>query len=165
MKFEKSPILGLTIFTPEIFHDFRGEYVETYNKASYCQHCPVFVQDDVSISRKNVLRGLHGDFKTYKLIQCLFGEFYLVVVDMRPDSITYKKWEAFTLNDKERKQVLVPPLHVNGHLCLTETCLFSYKQSEYYTGAENQTSVKWNDPTINIFWPINNPILSRRDYA
>jgi len=165
---ESSKISGLKIITPDVFHDFRGEYVETFNRCKYSfenlDGTPVeFVEDDISVSSKYVLRGLHGDEKTWKLIQCLEGSFYYVVVDMRKDSATYLNWESFTLNEKNRQQVLVPAGCANGHLVLSERCIFSYKQSCYYSGMRNQFTVRWDDPKLSIFWPVQTPILSERD--
>lgn len=165
---ESQKIKDLRIITPYVFHDFRGEYVETFNKKDYVFIDPDgqqvdFVEDDASVSRQGVLRGLHGDSKTWKLIQCLIGEIYFVVVDMRKDSPTYLNWEAFTVNEKNRIQILVPAGCANGHLCISERCLFSYKQSQYYSGMENQFTVRWDDPKLNIFWPIKSPMISVRD--
>jgi dTDP-4-dehydrorhamnose 3,5-epimerase len=161
-------IQDLKIITPYTFYDFRGEYVETFSKKEYLfkdaeGNAVEFVEDDISVSKHGVLRGLHGDSKTWKLIQCLEGEIYIVVVDMRKDSTTYLNWEAFSVNEKNRTQILVPAGCANGHLCLTERCIFSYKQSQYYSGMENQFTVKWNDPKLQIFWPINDPMISVRD--
>ena len=164
MKVEDGKIKGVKIITPESFHDFRGEYVETYNEKYYEAVLNIhFVEDDISVSRYGVMRGLHGDDKTWKLIQCLYGAFYFVVVDMREDSSTYLQSETFTINDKNRKQILVPAGCGNGHICLTDMCIFSYKQSEYYNGANKQFTVKWNDKRFNLHLPIPNPILSERD--
>lgn len=165
---ESTKIADLKVVTPCVFHDFRGEYVETFSAKRYeffdsDGRQIEFVEDDISVSRQNVLRGLHGDVKTWKLIQCLYGEFYYVVVDMRKDSETYLNWEAFAVNDKNRKQVLVPAGCANGHLCLSEKCIFSYKQSQYYQSADEQFTVRWDDPKLKIYWPIKNPILSQRD--
>ncbi len=165
---ESSRIRDLRVIQPPVFHDFRGEYVETFRADRYrftdADGQPVvFVEDDVSVSRKGVLRGLHGDRKTWKLIQCLYGAIYFVVADLRPDSPTYLNWEAFAVNDRNRWQILVPAGCVNGHLCLTELCIFSYKQSEYYAGAAGQFTVRWDDPKLAIRWPIRDPILSQRD--
>ena len=162
-------INDLKIIHTNVFYDFRGEYVETFSKKGYEEFKdyngqPIeWLEDDISVSRQSVLRGLHGDSKTWKLIQCLWGEFYYVVVDMRKDSSTYLNWEAFTLNDKNRMQVLVPAGCANGHLVLSDKCIFSYKQSQYYSGMENQFTVRWNDPKLNIFWPVKEPMLSVRD--
>ena len=152
---------GLRLIIPDIFHDFRGEYVETYNDMDWDLGVK-FVQDDISVSKHNVLRGLHGDNITWKLVQCLFGSFYLVIVDCRKDSPTYNKWHGYTLNDKNRHQILIPPGCANGHLCLSDSCLFHYKQSAYYQGADKQFTLRWN--ALNeVFWPISNPVLSERD--
>lgn len=165
---ESTKIKDLRIITPYVFHDFRGEYVETFNKKDYVfagqdGSQVEFVEDDASISKYGVLRGLHGDSKTWKLIQCLIGEIYFVVVDMREESPTYLNWEAFSVNEKNRTQILVPAGCANGHLCLTDRCLFSYKQSQYYSGMENQFTVRWDDPKLGIFWPIKEPLVSVRD--
>ena len=116
-------------------------------------------------STRDVLRGLHGDFETWKYITCPYGEVYFVIVDIRKDSDTYLKWESHILNDKNHIGVLVPPGFVNGHLCITKECLFHYMMSytEKYVDVEYQNVVKWNDERIGISWPINNPILAQRD--
>ena len=136
---ESRAVEGLGVFTPDVFHDFRGEYVETWNHKDWPN---VFVQDDISVSRKHVLRGLHGDAHTVKLVQCLHGAFYLAVVDCRRGSQTFGNVETFTLNDKGRQQVLIPAGCANGHLCLTETCIFGYKQSALYAGPEQQFTLR-----------------------
>ena len=122
-----------------------------------------FKQDDISVSNKNVLRGFHGDENTHKLISCLHGSIYQVIVDMRPDSPTYLKWEAFSLNEKNRLQILIPPMFGNAHLVMSDVAIFHYKQSTLYEGQGKQFTVKWDDPKIGVNWPINNPILSERD--
>lgn len=154
----------LLIKSPTVFEDFRGVYVETYNKQLY-QEAGIgidFVQDDISMSSRHVLRGIHGDQETWKLISCLHGKFYLVVVDWDSDSPQYGQWVSFTLSDQNHMQVLVPPKHGNGHLVLSETAIFSYKQTTYYNRA-GQFTLQWNDPQLNIWWPVSNPILSQRD--
>ena len=126
------------------------------------QHSNVnFVQDDFSLSRRNVLRGLHGDFETWKLISCPFGEIYFVAVDMRNESSTYLKWETFVLSPKHPKFILIPPGFANGHLILSETAVFHYKQSTYY--GTKQFTVKHDDSRLKIFWPNVNVIKSERD--
>ena len=154
---------GLITFEPKSFFDVRGEYVNTYNSHDYKFLNLQFVEDDYSISRKNVLRGLHGDSKTKKLIQCLQGSILLAVADLRKNSSSYLKTRAYAVNDKNRLQVLVPEGCVNGHLVLSDSCIFSYKQTELYSGAENQISVRYDDPWLKIPWQIDNPILSIRD--
>jgi dTDP-4-dehydrorhamnose 3,5-epimerase len=154
----------LVIRPPTVFEDFRGSYVETYNEKLY-QAAGIavsFVQDDISVSSRHVLRGIHGDRETWKLISCLHGKFYLVVVNQVQGSPHFGKWESFVLSDRNRLQVLVPPGHGNGHLVLSDEAIFHYKQSTYYNRATQFTCL-WNDPKLNIWWPIKNPIVSRRD--
>jgi|TARA_R110000822_G_scaffold217168_2_gene351670 dTDP-4-dehydrorhamnose 3,5-epimerase len=164
MKFKYTDTLGIAVITPDVFHDFRGEYVETWNSETYKVFYDVeFKQDDISTSVKHTLRGLHGDFTTWKLVSCLYGSLLQVVVDMRPESRTYLKHELFSINDKNRNQILIPPGFANGHLVMSDFGIFSYKQSTLYGGASKQFTVRWDDPKVGIEWPINNPILSSRD--
>lgn len=161
---EKTNLKGVLLVKPGIFRDFRGEFVETYNENLYKEKGIEvdFVQDDISTSKKDVLRGIHGDDKTWKLISCLYGEIYQVIVNCDKESEDFGKWQSFILSDKNRHQLLIPPKHGNAYLVLSEMAVFSYKQSTYYD-RESQFSYKWNDPNFGIFWPIKNPILSERD--
>jgi dTDP-4-dehydrorhamnose 3,5-epimerase len=154
----------LVIEPPTVFEDFRGAYVETYNRRLYAEAgiAVDFVQDDISVSSRNVLRGIHGDTRTWKLISCLHGQFYLVVVNWDPDSPQCGKWEGFTLSDRNRLQILVPPRFGNGHLVLSEVAIFHYKQSTEYDRA-GQFTLLWDDPRLGIWWPTRSPILSQRD--
>jgi dTDP-4-dehydrorhamnose 3,5-epimerase len=164
MILKKSPLLKLVTFTPQIHEDHRGTFVEHFNlegiaKAGFDL---IFVRDCFSTSSKNVLRGIHYDDKTWKLIQCLSGEIYFVVVNMEPESPDYLKWESFTLSDRNRTQVLVPPMYGNGHLVLSDRCIFHYKMTEYYDPA-GEKILKWDDPRTRIDWPAKDPILSEKD--
>jgi dTDP-4-dehydrorhamnose 3,5-epimerase len=158
-------LTGVKLIHPSTnFEDFRGSYVETYNKELF-QNAGIteeFIQDDISTSTKNVLRGIHGDQETSKLITCLYGSFYLIVVNQDRDSPEFGKWESFTLSDSNRLQVLVPPKFGNGHLVLSDKAIFHYKQTTNYNRA-SQFTILWNDPNFNFWWPVKNPILSRRD--
>ena len=165
MKVEKTKLDGvLQITPPTLFEDWRGEYVETYNEQLYREQGieVQFVQDDISVSDRHVLRGLHGDAITWKLISCLYGKFYLVVVNNDPESPQYRKWASFVLSDANRKQVLIPPKFGNGHLVLSDKAIFHYKQNTYYDRA-GQFTLLWNDPELNLWWPVPNPLVSRRD--
>lgn len=164
MKVTKTKLQGVLLIKPDIFQDHRGYYIETYNEELYVEHGikVKFIQDDISVSEKNVLRGIHGDNETRKLISCLHGEFYLVVVNCDCNSENFGKWQSFKLSDKNRLQVLVPPKYGNAHLALTDKVIFHYKQSTYYN-PKKQFTYKWNDSRFNIAWPIKNPVLSRRD--
>jgi dTDP-4-dehydrorhamnose 3,5-epimerase len=150
------------IYQPDSFEDFRGELYTLFKQE---EHELVFNHDKVSVSRQNVLRGLHGDSKSWKLITCLSGVVYLVVVDNRPESPNYLKWDNIVLSETNRKQALVPPGFANGHLVLSNIATFFYKWSYpgEYPDVKDQFTLKWNDPRINIHWPIDNPILSLRD--
>jgi dTDP-4-dehydrorhamnose 3,5-epimerase len=150
------------IYQPEPFEDFRGELYTLFKQDD---HKLVFNHDKVSISRKHVLRGMHGDSKSWKHISCLAGEVLVVVIDNRPESENYLKWDSIVLSSKNKKSILVPPMFANGHLVLSDEATFFYKWA--YPGAypdvQDQFTLKWNDPKIGIYWPISNPILSKRD--
>jgi dTDP-4-dehydrorhamnose 3,5-epimerase len=146
--------------------DPRGWFMATHVAGELDRFTPApirFVEDDLSWSRKGVLRGLHADTLTWKLVQCVWGEVFLAVADLRRQSPTHGRTHWLTLKAESGRQVLVPPGCGAGHQCLSEQCLFSYKQSRSYTGAGAQLCVRWNDPSLAIPWPISDPILSPRD--
>jgi len=152
---------------PKPFHDYRGE-MWTFWEDEYDLLPPKnkFKISKFTRSRKNVLRGLHGDEETWKHVSCVWGEIYLVVVDNRPHSANYLKWDSFTITDRNHLSVLIPPGFVNGHICLSEECLFHYAQSypSSYVDVERQDVLKWNDVRLDIDWPTGvKPILSERD--
>lgn len=161
---ERTKLDGVLLIKPSIFEDHRGRYVEIYNEDLYRKYDidVKFIQDDISVSSKHVLRGIHGDSETWKLISCLYGKFYLVVLNWDESSPQFGEWQSFVLSEHNRLQVLVPPKFGNGHLVLSEQAIFHYKQSTSYNRA-GQFTVLWNDKKLNIWWPIKNPILSRRD--
>ena len=162
---KKSKLDGVLIIKPPtIFKDYRGFYIETYNENLYFEAGIKikFLQDDISISYKNVLRGIHGDNKTNKLISCLFGSFYLVIINCDKQSPNFGKWESFNLSVKNNHQILVPPKHGVAHLITSKKAIFHYKQSTYYD-LSSQFTYNWNYPDFDIDWPIDNPILSKRD--
>ena len=150
------------IYQPDSFEDFRGELYTLFKQEDLDLS---FNHDKVSISRKHVLRGLHGDSKSWKHISCLAGEVYLVVVDNRPKSENYLKWDSIVLSSKNRKSILIPPMFANGHFVLSNEATFFYKWSYpgKYPDVQDQFTLKWNDPKIGIDWPTFNPILSKRD--
>ena len=155
---------SVLLIQPDIFEDHRGEYSMTFNKNLYAEKGIKieFVEDDISVSSKHVLRGIHGDDETWKLISCLYGKFYFVVVNCDQNNPNFGQWQAFTISDHNRKQVLIPPKHGNGHVVLSDNAIFHYKQSQYYN-PKGQFTYKWDNPNFNIWWPIKNPILSERD--
>ncbi len=145
------------------FNDHRGYYWTTWKKNTLKEI--KFNHDKFSISRKKVLRGLHCDFKSWKLVTCVFGKIFFVVVNMKKNSKNYLKYKTWILKHEKPTLILVPPHYANAHLCLSDKCVFHYKW--YYKGkyidTNKQQSYRWNDPKIKIKWPIKKPILSRRD--
>ncbi len=166
MQITKTKLDGVLLIKPDVFEDFRGQYVETYNEQLYRENgiAVKFVQDDISVSSRHILRGIHGDAETWKLVSCLYGKFYLVVVNCDKTSADFGKWQSFVLSDGNRHQVLIPPQHGNGHVVLSEQAIFHYKQNTYYN-PKGQFTYVWNDPQLNIWWPIKDPLLSQRDEA
>ena len=168
MKVTHSKILPeVKLVQPKPFHDYRGEMWTFWEKANeVLPDDHEFKISKFSRSRKNVLRGLHGDNETWKHISCVWGEIYLVVIDNRKDSVNYLKWDSFTVTDRNHLSILVPPGFANGHLCLSEECLFHYAQSypSTYVDVDEQDVLKWNDVRLGIDWPTGvKPILSERD--
>ena len=145
------------------FKDHRGFYWTSWKKNNQVKLD--FIHDKFSLSKKNVLRGLHGDSKTWKLISCPYGKFFLVVVNCVKSSKNYLKWKSWILSRENGIQILIPPNYANGHLCLTKECLFHYKLAYKgrYFDVKKQFSLRWNDPKLKINWKIKKPILSKRD--
>jgi dTDP-4-dehydrorhamnose 3,5-epimerase len=160
----KTTLEGVLEITPSVFEDERGEFVETYNEELYRKHGIdiTFVQDDISVSKKNVLRGIHGDSETWKLVSCLYGKLYFVVMQCDEKSKDFGKWQSFTLSDENRVQILLPPKYGNAYLVQSKEAIYGYKQSTYYVHGQ-QFTYRWDDPKFQIAWPITNPILSKRD--
>ncbi len=153
---------GVKLIIPDRFEDHRGSYMELYDSKNFKDvTSEVFIQDDVSISRKGVLRGLHGDWKTTKLVTVLKGAGYALIADNRPDSPTYKKWQSFTLSEQNKNMLLLPSGIGNSILAL-EDIVYFYKQNTHFEDGQ-QFTIKWNDPEWDFWWPISNPVLSMRD--
>ena len=161
------------IVQPSIYHEYRGMITTTYHSDFYDKLLPAserneglkFNHDRYSKSKQNVLRGLHWDDKTWKLISCPHGKLYLVVLDLREKQPNYGKWESFIIGPETGTQVLIPPMFANGHYVMEDNSIFQYKLAypgEYYDD-DKQGTVFWNDKRFNIDWPTDNPILSKRD--
>jgi len=164
MHVEKTKLDGVLLIKLDVFEDLRGQYVETYNQKLYEKHgiAVNFVQDDISVSSRHLLRNIHGDSDTWKLVSCLHGKFYLMVVNCDAQSKAFGIWQAFVLSDANRHQVLNPPKYGNGHVVLSQEAIYHYKQSTYYD-PKRQFTYRWDDPQFKMWWPVKNPILSRRD--
>ena len=153
----------IKVFKNSTFQDKRGFYWTTWNKDFLKQI--KFNHDKFSISKRKVLRGLHCDFKSWKLVTCVYGKIFFTVVDMRKGTRNYLKYKSWILSHDKPTLILVPPYFANAHLCLSKKCVFHYKWSYKgrYIEAGKQNSYRWNDPKIKIRWPIKKPILSSRD--
>ena len=149
------------VLTPKVFRDERGFFFESFRQNQF--DIP-FVQDNISFSLYGTIRALHYQAKPgqMKLVSCLLGTIWDVAVDIRPDSPTFGQWMAVELNDREKKQFLIPPDFAHGYCVLSKEALVHYKVSAYYDPVEEK-SIRWNDPDLNIAWPIKEPLLSERD--
>ena len=159
-------IKGVEIYTPDVHTDYRGDYWTIWKKPLLQDsHLNNFNHDKISTSRKNVIRGIHGDFKSSKLVTCLYGELYFVLVDNRKESPTYMQWDHIILDDRSKKQIWIPPGVGNGFCVLSHKSVFHYKWAYEgtYPDVAEQFSIKWNNEKLNINWPIQSPILSERD--
>jgi len=165
LKVQSTKLFGVKLLQPSKFEDHRGSYVELYDTETFSEATEEdinFVQDDISISRKDVLRGLHGDTRTTKLVTVLNGTGYALIADNREDSPTYGKWQSFILSGENRNQLLLPPGIGNSILALSDEIVYYYKQNTHFVEG-SQFTIKWNDPKWNFWWPVKNPILSMRD--
>lgn len=160
MRVNDGDINGLKIIQLDVFRDLRGQYVEYYNEKEYSLP---FVTDCISHSVKDVIRGLHGDFRTTKLISCVYGSIQYVALDIRKESPTFGSVQEIALSMGSGLQILVPSGCVQGFLCLSDECLFYYKQNVYYEGMDKQVTIQYNDPSLGIKWKCDNPIVSDRD--
>ncbi|MDC3131798.1 dTDP-4-dehydrorhamnose 3,5-epimerase family protein [Pelagibacteraceae bacterium] len=165
LKINHSINLNLKIITfPTIFNDHRGDYIEIFNKKLFnlSDISNEFVSDCFIYSKINVLRGIHGDSITWKLVSCIHGKFFIAIVNLDKDSENYLKFDTFILSEDKKKQILVPPLHGIGHCILSKEAIYYYKQTSYYED-KDEFVFPWNSEKLNIKWPINNPILSEKD--
>ena len=167
--FNKTSINGVYIIEPKVFGDNRGYFMETYNKEHFEEAGlnMTFVQDNESKSSKGVLRGLHFQKKHSqgKLVRVTKGEVFDVAVDLRTGSPTYGQWEGVILNEENKKQFYIPEGFAHGFLVLSDEAVFNYKCTDLYS-PEYDGGVMWNDPDINIEWPIDgieNILLSEKD--
>lgn len=157
MTIEDTKIEGAKLITPQVFGDSRGYFTESYQAERYAEVIGkdlTFVQDNRSFSSKGILRGLHFQ-KTRpqgKLVQCVLGSVYDVIVDIRLDSPTLGRWVGVHLDDKNHKQLWAPPGVAHGFLVTSEQALFEYKCTEYYA-PHDEGAIRWDDPDLNIEWP------------
>jgi dTDP-4-dehydrorhamnose 3,5-epimerase len=171
MTITPTAIPEVLIFEPKVFGDDRGFFFESFNQKQFEQAVGrqvVFVQDNHSKSVKNVLRGLHYQIQNPqgKLVRVAQGEVFDVAVDIRKNSPTFGRWVGVLLSAENKKQLWVPEGFAHGFLVLSETAEFLYKTTDYYA-PQHERSIVWNDPTLQIDWPLaaSQPVLAAKDAA
>ncbi len=164
MRVSDTELVGVKLIVPEVFHDHRGSYVELFDSEKFRAACGgvEFVQDDISVSHERVLRGLHGDYATTKLVSVLHGRGFAILADNRPQSDTYRRWIGIELSQENRRQLLLPPGIGNSVLALQGPLVYWYKQDTHFVPGR-QFTIRWDDPDWGFVWPIDDPILSARD--
>ncbi|HWI54564.1 MAG TPA: dTDP-4-dehydrorhamnose 3,5-epimerase [Desulfobacteria bacterium] len=166
MKVYRSKLSEVLIIEPKIFSDARGFFVETWHQRRYGESgLPyLFVQDNLSFSTKGVIRGLHFQKPNSqgKLVSVLMGEIFDVAVDIRIGSPSFGHWVGIVLSDSNNRQLFIPEGFAHGFCVLGEEALVSYKCTNEYD-SEAEGGVRWNDPDLNIGWPVNKPSLSDKD--
>ena len=167
MKITKAKIPDLLIIEPEVFYDQRGYFYESYNKKKFiladidCE----FMQDNQSMSEKNVLRGLHFQkppFAQSKLVRVIKGSVLDIAVDIRKKSFFYGKYVSIVLSEHNKLMFWIPQGFAHGFLSLEDDTIFSYKCTQIYNKKSEHT-ILWNDTDLNIDWGVNNPIVSEKD--
>ncbi|MBN2524973.1 MAG: dTDP-4-dehydrorhamnose 3,5-epimerase [Deltaproteobacteria bacterium] len=157
---------GVVIIEPKVFGDHRGFFMESYSYERYADAgiAEQFVQDNVSYSAKGVLRGLHfqNPGAQGKLVHVLQGEVFDVAVDIRVGSPTFGQWVGVTLSGENKRQFYVPPDFAHGFVVTSDTALFAYKCTAYYS-PQSEGSVRFDDPQIGIDWPVKAPLLAEKD--
>jgi len=165
---EPTGLDGLVVLTPRVFTDDRGSFSETFNNRVFREITGTslsFVQDNESVSRKGVLRGLHFQVPPKaqgKLVRVISGSVLDVAVDLRTASATYGRHFSVLLSGSNKKQLWIPPGFAHGFLSLEEETVFAYKCTDYYS-PEHERTIGWNDPDLVIDWGIHAPLISAKD--
>lgn len=167
MQVINTKVIDVKIIEPDVYGDDRGFFLETFSAARYKDMLGIdehFVQDNHSRSQKGVLRGLHFQSQNPqgKLVRAVAGEVFDVAVDIRTESPTFKQWVGVLLSASNKRQLWIPAGLAHGFVVLSEHADFEYKCTEYYDPSSEQCII-WNDPDIDIQWPIEHPILSEKD--
>lgn len=168
-KFTRLSIPDIILIEPQVFRDDRGSFVETYKYSDFAAYgiTDSFVQDNHSTSVKGVLRGLHYQTNPKaqgKLIRCMKGKIFDIAVDIRRSSPTYRKWVGCDLSEETNLMLYIPPGFAHGFMVLSDMAEVLYKCTTEYS-PENERGIFWNDPDINIDWPVITPVLSAKDKA
>lgn len=165
---QEAKLSGILVIEPKIYKDHRGSFLESFNNNRYSDIGinKEFVQDNLSYSYKNVLRGLHfqNPAAQAKLVFVIKGKVFDVIVDIRKNSPTFGCWEGFLLSEINKRQVYIPEGFAHGFIALSDEAYFYYKCTEYYS-PQNEHSIRWNDPDIGVDWNVDNPIISDKDVS
>ena len=170
MKFIETALPGVYLIEPELRQDHRGFFARMWCRREFTSHalCADLVQCNISFNnRRGTLRGMHfqrDPAPETKLVRCTRGAAYDVVVDLRPESRTFRRWEAFELTADNRRAVYIPPGFAHGFQTLADATELFYQMSEYYEPSL-VAGVRWNDPALVIAWPLRDPILSEMDQS
>ncbi len=166
-EFENTEMSGVIIIKPKVFGDDRGFFLESYEKNSF-EKAGIkgeFIQENHSKSEKGVIRGIHfqkGKYAQAKLVRCISGELLDIVVDLRLDSPTWGKYITRTLSEENKNLLYIPKGCGHAFAALSEYAELVYKVDNDYS-LENESGIKWDDPTLNISWPFTNPKTSEKD--
>lgn len=168
MIFRETSLSGAYIIEPEFMEDERGFFARTWCQREFREHRlnTSLVQCNISFNKKKgTLRGMHFQRPPYeeaKLVRCTMGAIYDVIIDLRPDSPTFKKWFAAELTAENRKMLYIPEGFAHGFITLTDNTEVFYQMSQFYY-PQYASGVRWNDPAFNIIWPIDVAVISDRD--
>ena len=167
MEIIETPLQDLKVVIPQVFEDQRGYFLETFHSSRYKELLRIdydFLQDNQSRSSRGVLRGLHFQKKNPqgKLVRATKGSIFDVAVDLRKGSKTFSDWFGIELSEENKKQLWIPPGFAHGFLSLSSEADLQYKCTDYYD-ASDEACLIWNDSTVQIDWPIKDPILSKKD--
>lgn len=164
-----TPLRGLKCLQPQVFRDDRGFFLESYSQRALSELGlrGVFIQDNHSRSTRGVLRGLHYQDMSApmaKLVRCTRGAIFDVAVDLRLGSPTFSQWFGVELTEENHKQLFLPVGFAHGFAVLSEVADLQYKCTNYYA-PQAEGAIRWDDADIGIGWPLQNPVLSKRDAA
>jgi dTDP-4-dehydrorhamnose 3,5-epimerase len=167
MRFNQTSLPGVIVFEPELIPDERGFFVRILAADLFAEagiDHSTFVQENQSRSRRGTVRGLHlrGGPGEGKMVRCSHGEIFDVIVDARPSSTTFGRWERFILDDRRHLHLYVPPGFAHGFQALSDVADVCYRHDQVYDPALDR-AIAWNDPDLGIPWPLEDPILSERD--
>ena len=169
LKFKETELSGVYLIESEIYKDSRGYFLEL-NKSAFFEENGIrynFVQDNISVSKKGALRGIHFQkepFEQAKLVTVLSGSIYDVVVDLRPNSSNFSKYYGIELSSRKYCSLYIPEGFGHGFCSLEENTMVFYKNSNLYN-KDSEAGIIWNDPNLKIDWPISNPLLSEKDLS